>query len=212
MGLKDKLDEIRERTLVNPEIRTVYDDVMRHLGAGESAAAALQPGQPMPAFMLPDSEGRLVASDDLLARGPLVVSFFRGDWCPYCRTMLEAYEAARPEIVAAGGQLVAITPDTGAIPARTRRERNLHFAVLSDAESGVALQFGVTFRLPDSYRALLVSRGADLSQRHGNDGWLVPIPGTFVVDRAGIVRATFVDIDFTRRADPDRIVAALRSL
>ncbi len=212
MSLQHTLDALRAKGLQDDAVKAAYDALVRQLQLADSGSQALKVGEPMPAFVLPNAEGRLVASDALLARGPLVVSFFRGDWCPYCRTMLQAYEAALPAIARAGGQLVAITPDTGPAPARTKQQQALHYEVLSDADSGIALQFGVVFRAPDAYRALLQSRGIDLPDRHGNDNWLIPLPATFVVDRGGIVRYAFADIDFTYRAEPDAIVGALRSL
>jgi peroxiredoxin len=212
MSLKDQLDDIRTRTLQDDALRTAYRSVVDQLQRADSGDNVLKAGDAMPAFVLPNAEGRLISSDEMLAQGALVISFFRGDWCPYCRAMLQAYEAALPAIVGAGGRLVAITPDTGGKPSSTKHTHSLHFEVLSDADSGVALQFGVMFRAPDAYRALLESRGIDLADRHGNPGWFIPIPATFVVDRAGIVCHAFTDVDFTYRAEPDAIVAALRSL
>jgi peroxiredoxin len=212
MSLKDKLDAIRAKGRQDPTLAAAYETVVDRLRRADSSANALKVGDPMPAFVLPNAEGRLVASDELLARGPLVVSFFRGDWCPYCRTMLETYEAALPAIAAAGGQLVAISPDTNAMPSATKHKYGLSFEVLSDPDSAVILQFGVMFRAPDAYREMLQSRGIDLADRHGNQGWFIPIPATFVVDRAGIVRYAFTDVDFTYRAEPDAILGALKSL
>jgi peroxiredoxin len=212
MSLKDKLDDIRAKALQDDALRTAHRSVVDQLQRADSGDNALKPGDTMPAFVLPNAEGRLVSSDEMLAQGALVISFFRGDWCPYCRAMLQAYEAALPAIVAAGGRLVAITPDTGGKPSSAKHAHGLHFEVLSDPDSAVALQFGVMFRAPDAYRALLESRGIDLADRHGNPGWFIPIPATFVVDRAGMVRHAFTDVDFTYRAEPDAIVAALRSL
>src|SRR3954454_4031003 len=130
MALQPSLDAVRDRSLQDATVRAAYEAVVRQLAQAESAGRVLQGGAPMPAFVLPNAEGRLVASDALLARGPLVVSFFRGDWCPYCRTMLQAYEAALPGIIKAGGQLVAITPDTGGAPSKTKHQHGLHYEVL----------------------------------------------------------------------------------
>jgi peroxiredoxin len=212
MSLKDKLDALRAQGLQDEVLKQTLEAFVGQLTKAETADLALKPGDAMPAFVLPNAEGRLVASDELLARSPLVVSFFRGDWCPYCRTMLQTYQAALPAITAAGGQLVTITPDTSSVPSATKQKYGLHFEVLSDPDSAVALQFGVVFRAPEPYRALLRSRGVDLADRHGNPGWFIPIPATFVVDRAGAVRYAFTDIDFTYRAEPDTIVEALRAL
>jgi peroxiredoxin len=163
-------------------------------------------------FVLPNSEGHLVSSDELLKHGPLIVSFFRGSWCPYCRKTLEALESALPRIEAAGGQLVALTPDTGAHLASARRMHSSNYEVLSDVDGAVSLQFGTLIRVPKPYRELLTEFGIDLAERHGNAGWFIPMPATFVVDRAGLIRYTFVNVDYTHRAEPDDIVDILLRL
>ena len=212
MSLKDKLDEIRAKRRDEPDVMAAVEILVGRLSKADSSANALKVGDPMPAFVLPNAEGHLVSSDELLARSALVVSFFRGDWCPFCRTMLQTYEAALPTIVAAGGQLVAISPDTSSLPAATKQKYGLHFEVLSDPDSAVTLQFGVMFQAPEAYRDLLSSRGVDLAGRHGNTGGFIPIPATFVVDQAGVVRYAFTDVDFSYRAEPEAIVDALRNL
>jgi peroxiredoxin len=212
MSLRHELDKIREHASADDRIRIAYESLIDQLGRADAAGRALKIGDVMPSFLLPNAEGRLVFSDDLLRRGPLVVNFFRGNWCPYCRRTLEALELALPAIEGAGGHLVALTPDTGSHFAETKRQRNLTYEILSDVDGAIGLQFGVLFRAPERYRALLVDAGIDLEQRHGNAGWFVPIPATFVVDQSGIVRGAFVNVDPTRRAEPDEIVGVLRDL
>ena len=212
MSLKDELSQIRAAAMDDAPLQAAYQDLLRRLDQAETGERALKPGDAIPAFLLPDAEGRLVASDDLLARGSLVINFFRGNWCPYCRQTLKALEAALPEIEAAGGQLVALTPDTGHHLADTKRVHRLSYEILSDVDGTVGLQFGVLFRAPAAYREVLASYGIDLAERHGNDGGFIPLPATYVVDRAGIVRYAFVDIDFTRRAEPAAVVAALKQV
>ena len=212
MSLEDELSQIRAAARDDAPLQAAYQDLLRRLDRAETGERALKPGDAIPAFLLPDAEGRLVASDDLLARGPLVINFFRGNWCPYCRQTLKALEAALPEIEAAGGQLVALTPDTGHHLADTKRVHRLSYEILSDVDGTVGLQFGVLFRAPAAYREVLASYGIDLAERHGNDGGFIPLPATYVVDRAGIVRYAFVDIDFTRRAEPAAVVAALKQV
>jgi len=212
MSLEDELSQIRAAAMDDAPLQAAYQDLLRRLDQAETGERALKPGDAIPAFLLPDAEGRLVASDDLLARGPLVINFFRGNWCPYCRQTLKALEAALPEIEAAGGQLVALTPDTGHHLADTKRVHRLSYEILSDVDGTVGLQFGVLFRAPAAYREVLASYGIDLAERHGNDGGFIPLPATYVVDRAGIVRYAFVDIDFTRRAEPAAVVAALKQV
>jgi peroxiredoxin len=212
MSLKDELDRIRAEAAAHAKIKAAYEALVAQLDRAETASRALKVGDTMPGFMLPNAEGRLVFSDELLAPGALVVNFFRGDWCPYCTRTLQALEAALPRITAAGGQLVALTPDTGRHLAATKRAHRLSYQILSDVDGAVGMQFGVLFRVPELTREMLAGFGTDLAERHGNDGWFIPIPATYVVDRDGIIRYAFVDIDFTRRAEPDDVVAVLEAL
>ena len=194
------------------ELRAAYDEFLERLDAGQVAAEACKPGEPMPAFLLPSAEGRLVASADLLAHGPLVVTFFRGGWCPYCSATLDALEAVLPELSRAGGTLVALTPETGGRALAMKRDHGLHYEVLVDVDLAIAMAFGIVFRTPPLYAALLRRRGIDLAGRSGNPAWLLPVPAAFLVGQDGIVRRTWVNIDFTRRAEPTEILAALNGL
>jgi peroxiredoxin len=212
MSLKDELDNIRDHGSANAKIRTAYEDLVNQLGRAETAGRALKVGDVMPSFVLPNAEGRLVFSDDLLRQGPLVVNLFRGNWCPFCRRTLEALETALPGIEGTGGHLVALTPDTGSHFAETRRRHGLTYEILSDVDGAVGLQFGVMFRAPQRYRELLEGLGVDLEERHGNASWFIPMPATFVVDQSGVIRYAFVNVDFTRRAEPDEIIGVLRGL
>ncbi len=210
MALKDKLEQHQAKW--PPALRAAYEDLVRQLGRAETADRALKVGDTIPGFALPNAEGKLVLSSELLVRGPLVINFFRGDWCPFCRSMLAALNEALPAITAAGGQLVAISPDTGGRLTRAKKRLNLSIDLLSDVDNGVALDFGIAFRAPEAYRKVLQSFGTDLTERHGNDSWIIPIPAAFVVDRAGIVRYAFVEPEFARRPEPDAIVAVLKQL
>jgi len=211
MSLAQTLDRLRADMVAGATGRRAYDAVIETLGHG-FIDRVLPVGAAMPPFVLPNAEGRLIRSEALLARGPLVLNFFRGDWCPYCRATLDALEAALPDIEQAGGSLLAVTPDTGGRTLATKRGRGLHYEVAADVDHAVALQFGVVFRLPEPYRTGLIANGIDLPLRQGHGGWLVPAPATFLVDPAGIVRWRHVPADPTRRAEPSDIVAALVAL
>ena len=193
-------------------IKLAYDDFLARLDRAEIAAQALRAGDRMPPFLLPNAEGHLIASEDLLRRGPLVITFFRGDWCPYCVMTLEALEAVLPEVEAAGGVLVALTPETGGRALLTKRALSLSYEVLADVDNIVAMQFGIVFRMPDLYRDLLGRAGINLAERQGNPGWLIPIPATYVVGHDNVIRHAWVNVDVTQRAEPDEIVGLLRSL
>jgi len=200
------------RSRETAEIKAAYDEFLERLDAGQVAAEACKPGDVMPAFLLPNAEGRLIDSRDLLAQGPLVVTFFRGGWCPYCSATLEALEMALPELSRAGGTLVAMTPETGGRALAMKHDRNLHYEVLVDVDLAIAMAFGIVFRTPPLYVELLRRRGVDLAERSGNPAWLLPVPAAFLVGGDGIVLRSWVNVDFTQRAEPTEILKALSTL
>jgi peroxiredoxin len=174
-------------------------------GGGENAP---RPGEPMPPFMLPDETGRLVSLPSLISKGPVIVMFYRGHWCPYCRLNVNAVIRARDEIAALGGQIVAIMPETQKYSERFKSESGAPFPVLTDLDNGYALSLNLAIWLGTEIQQLLSY--LDLSDFHGNDGWMLPIPATFVVGRDGLVKARFVDPDFRRRMEIDDLLAAVR--
>lgn len=212
MRLFERLLAERRARMAAAEVRAAYDAAMAELRQTDFLAHALRVGDPFPDFLLPDAEGRLVSRDDLLARGSLVATFFRGTWCPYCAVTLDALEEALPRIEAQGATLAAITPETGGRALEMKRRHRAGYAVLADVDQGLAMACGVVFRVPEPYRRLLDRSGVDLAERQGNAAWFLPVPAAFVVDRRGVVRWRFVDVDFTRRAEPDDVVAALAVL
>ncbi len=212
MKLFDRLRaEFRARMAV-PDVRSAYEDMMAELRRTDFLSHALATGTAFPDFLLPDAQGHLVSRNDLLARGPLVVTFFRGTWCPYCALTFDALREALPRIEALGASLAAVTPETGGRALELRERHGAGFPVLSDVDHGLAMACGVVFRTPEPYRRLLASCGVDLADRQGNAAWLLPVPATFVTDRRGVVRWRFLDLDFTHRAEPDDVVAALAAL
>ena len=192
-----------------------YRDLLRTIAGHLNQTArqgALSAGDMMPDFILPNAEGNLVFSDDLLQRGPLVVCFFRGGWCPFCRSTLSALEAARTEIEAAGARLVAVSPATAGGNTETKRDLGLGFDVLSDVDCAVGLQFGTVYRVTEAYRQALESYDIDLVRQHGSSDLLLPMPAAFVVDRTGRIVAAHVSGDVTDRYEPADLAARLRAL
>jgi len=208
--LRDELES--QRGMMPEEVRLAYEAMVGELQRTGFIAQALQIGDRFPDLVLPNAEGDLVSIGGLLQSGPLVVTFFRGEWCPYCSVTLDALAAALPEFQAAGAALVAITPETGGRALLAKQNHQAGFEVLSDVDCGVGLSCGVVFRTPEPYRLLLEKFGTDLAERHGNTAWFLPVPATFVIDRTGVVRWRFVTVDFTERAEPAAILAALHAL
>jgi peroxiredoxin len=174
-------------------------------GGGENAP---RPGEAMPPFLLPDETGRLVNLKSLTDRGAVAVMFFRGHWCPYCRLNVRAVIQAQDRIGALGAQTVAIMPETQAYTAKFKAEANAPFPVLTDLDNGYALSLNLAIWLGTEIQRLLSYQ--DISAFHGNDGWMLPIPATFVVGRDGKVKARFVDPDFRKRMEIDDLMAALK--
>ena len=173
-------------------------------GGGENAP---RPGEPMPAFVLPDESGRLIALPSLVERGPVAVMFFRGHWCPYCRLNVRAVIKAYDRIRAIGADVVAIMPETQAYAAIFKAEAGTPFPVLTDLDNGYALSLNLAIWLGADIEGLLSY--LDMAGFHGNDGWVLPIPAAFVVGRDGMVKARFVDPDFRRRMAIEDLLAAL---
>ena len=175
-------------------------------GGGENAP---RPGEMMPPFVLPDETGRLVSLKSLIERGPVAVMFYRGHWCPYCRLNVHAVIQAQGRITGLGAQTVAIMPETQAFAGRFKTEANAPFPVLTDLDNGYALSLNLAIWLGTEIQRLLSYH--DMASFHGNDGWVLPIPATFVVGRDGLVKARFVDPDFRKRMEIDDLIAALKS-
>jgi peroxiredoxin len=174
-------------------------------GGGENSP---RPGDPMPPFILPDVTGQLIELNSLLRKGPVAVMFYRGHWCPYCRLNVRAVIQAYDRIKASGGEVVAIMPEVQQFAEKFKADSNVPFPVLTDLDNGYALSLNLAIWLGTEIQRLLSYQ--DMKNFHGNDGWLLPIPATFVVGRDGLVKARFVDPDFRKRMEIDDLTAALK--
>ena len=192
--------------------RTVIETMHRataELIASGAASRALKAGDTAPPFVLSDANGNPVASSALLGQGPLVVSFYRGVWCPYCNKELQALQEALPAFRAAGAQLVAISPQNAANSRKSIRDNRLDFPILSDPGNETAAAFGLRFALPDYLVDLYKSLRNDLPAFNGDASWTLPMPGRFVVGQDGVIRYAEVNPDYTRRPEPADMLAVL---
>ena len=187
-----------------------YDDLVARIRSGEAGSTAPAPGEPMPEFLLPDSSGRLVSLDDLLAEGPVVISFNRGHWCEYCRIELTAFRQGLNEIATHGAKVVSIMPELEVFTTKVAANTDNAFKILSDIDNGYALTVGLAIWLGERVRMLYLSHGLNLERFQNTANWFVPIPATFVVGRDGVIVARHVDPDFRNRMDIEDIVAALK--
>lgn len=163
-------------------------------------------------FSLPNVDGTTITLDDALKDGPVVLVFYRGGWCPYCNLALRAYQAILPEIKAKGASLITVSPETPDNSLTTAEKNDLEFAVLSDVDNVVARQYGLVFSLPADLIEVYHGFGIDLETSNGSDRWELPVPGTFVIDTDKTIRYAFADADYTKRAEPSDILAALDAI
>jgi peroxiredoxin len=175
------------------------------------AANALPVGAAAPEFELPDHDGKIVRSSDLLARGRLVICFIRGRWCPFCVGQLEAMNLILPEIQKDGATLVAISPQTVKQSFFMHDQHKLRFPLLSDAGNKVARSFGLTYRVAAPQEAVYRRAFVNLPFTNGDDSWELPIPATFIIDHDGKILRAWANEEYTVRPEPADIVIACRS-
>lgn len=211
MTLQDKLDDItaQTRNLVQPERLELSERSIADLFTSGIEEKLLKPGDAAPAFALPDANGKLVRSTDLLALGPLVVCFFRGRWCPYCVTELETWRDLFPALRQRGALLVAISPQTVRQNDFTVTQHMLPFPLLRDEGAAAAAEFGaaypVALAMQGYYRSILVN----IPFINGEQSWQLPVPATFVIGQNGQVRWSQGHADFRVRPEPAEALQAL---
>jgi len=195
---------------VPPAVIETMRRATAELIASGAAKRALKAGDKMPGFTLLDPDGNPVSSADLLKHGPLVISFYRGVWCPYCNMELQALQAALPAFQALGASLVAISPQNPVNSRKSVRQNGLSFPILSDPHNDLAAAFGLRFELQDYLVELYKSLKNDLPSFNGDPSWTLPMPGRFVVGQDGTILYAEVNPDYTRRPDPEDMLPALR--
>jgi len=210
--LQDQLDEITANTrlLVQPERLAVGERAIEELFLSGAESIILPVGAKAPSFELLDFTGKLVQSSNLLALGPLIVKFFRGRWCPYCATELEAWRDLQGEVRQRGALFVAISAQTMRHNDFTADRHSLTFPVLSDPGCEVAASFGLAHSLQPymqkHYRRILVN----IPFMNGDNSWRLPLPGIHVIDQNGIVLFAEAHADFRVRPEPWTVLASLQ--
>ena len=199
--------------MLGEKFSVITNDLDRVRTAG-TINNALKVGQSAPEFTLPDAFGKEVSLKTLLANGPVVISFYRGEWCPFCNIELHGLQEALPEIKELGATLIAISPEKPDHGIVATEKNKLTFPVLSDFGNKVARQFGIVFQvgqeLQDFSKNVFKN---DLALRNGEDSYELPVPATYVLDAEGVVRFAHVDVDYmTGRAEPEAVISALEAM
>lgn len=199
---------------VPADVQAVHGRAVTELksqGVAANALRAFKIGAKSPAFEIPDHTGKHVSSADLLGKGPLVVFFIRGRWCPFCVGQLEAMNHIAGKIEAAGASLIAVSPQTEKQAFFTHDQHKLVFPLLVDVHNHFARQFGLVYRVTGEQQGLYRSTFVNLPHINGDASWELPVPATFVVDRDGTILFASVNEDYTERPEPVEILAAVRS-
>jgi peroxiredoxin len=195
-----------------PQANQTIDAGIAAVEAAQIAASSLGAGDRAPDFTLPNATGGAVRLADLLQRGPVVLTFYRGNWCPYCNVQLRGYQRALAAFAAYGATLVAVSPQTPDSSLATAEEKGLEYPVLSDVGNAVARQYGLAYAVGDAVYQTLAGVGIDLAAYNGDASGELPLTGTFVIGQDGAIAWADVGANFKQRPDPETIVAALSRL
>ena len=212
--LRERTEQLREalKSQVPAELLQAFDDGAAELGSRDFAAQAVKVGEQAPGFALPGADGREITLGGLLEQGPVVLTFYRGSWCPYCNLQLSAYREILDELEQGGVRLVAVSPMTPDISLSFAEKLSLPFTVLSDPGAAVAERYGLVFTLEGASREVHQAGGIDLPQLDGDKSWRLPAPATFIIDRDRTVRFASVHGDYRWRLEPSALLAAVREL
>jgi len=197
----------------NPEFMNGVDAIIEQEKAFEKGKDAIKIGQKAPGFELPNAEGKSIVLKSLLEKGPVVITFYRGNWCPYCNLQLRALQARLDDIYALGATLVAISPQVPDGSLTEDEISKMDFIVLSDQDAKVALQYGVAWQVPEFLAEhMRVDRKLDLEKVNNGNGNVLPIPATFILGQDGVVIWNYVNVDYRTRSEPEEIIEALKNL
>lgn len=211
--LKETLDQRKAvfNEKASDEKKRIYAEgiaAVENIGITRSAK---QVGDKAPDFTLTDALGKQIQLSARLKDGPVILTWYRGGWCPYCNITLHSLQEHLPAFRAAGAELIALTPELPDSSMNTKEKNALEFQVLSDMGSDVARDYGVLYKLTDGV-ADIYNAGFDLDSYNGDNKHELPLAATYVIDKEGIIRYAFLDADYRNRAEPADIIKALNAL
>ncbi|MDN3384384.1 peroxiredoxin-like family protein [Pseudoalteromonas sp. APC 3358] len=213
MSLKAQIDayNVQKDAKLPADVLALMNTTNEELIAQHIKDNALQIGQKVENFSLANHKGENIELADLLKKGPVIISFYRGGWCPYCNLELKALNDYLPRFKTQNAQLVAISPQLPDETLSTAQKNDLEFDVLSDVSNKVAEQFGLLFTLDERIQALYTQFGIDFEHYYGDKSFKLPLPATYVINQEGVITYAFLNEDYTLRAEPTDVMAALES-
>ncbi|ASM49660.1 hypothetical protein PESP_a1560 [Pseudoalteromonas espejiana DSM 9414] len=213
MSLKAQIDayNVQKEAKLPADVLALMDTTNEELIAQHIKNNALQVGVKVSNFNLSNHNGENIELTDLLNKGPVIISFYRGGWCPYCNLELKALNDYLPQFKTQSAQLIAISGQLPDETLSTTQKNALEFDVLSDVSNKVADQFGLLFTLDERIQALYTQFGIDFEHYYGDKSYKLPLPATYVINQEGIITYAFLNEDYTLRAEPADVMAALES-
>ncbi|MEM9103374.1 MAG: peroxiredoxin-like family protein [Pseudomonadota bacterium] len=214
MTLTQQLDDYKKEfsSKVPSEAASLMQQATKDLASANIVDKAPKKGEKLLPFSLANHQGQQIELKGLLEKGPIILTFYRGGWCPYCNLELRAYQKVLSEIKALGANLVAVTPELPDASLSTIEKNALEFQVLSDVGAEYARALGLNFELPESLRPVYESFGISLEAHNGSGQFELPLAATFVIDKSGTIVSAFVDVDYTKRLEPEEAVSVLKAL
>lgn len=212
MSLKEQLAEFRDgwRKRVPAERQAIMERHIEQLRTGEIAKTMLKVGDQAPSIVLSNATGQPVDLGKLFAAQAVIVTFYRGGWCPFCNLELKAFQDVLPEIKAAGATLVAISPEKPDDSLSTVEKNALTFEVLSDVGQRAGRAFGLVYEFTEELKSVYNGFNLDIPGKNGAPGeWALPVSATYVIGRGGRIIYANTDTDYRDRADPRDVLAAL---
>ena len=207
------LDEVRQASAskFTDEKKKIYADGISSVANSGVLDSALKVGDKANNFTLKNALNESVTLYNELKNGPVVLTWYRGGWCPYCNITLHALQEKLPEFKKEGATLLALTPELPDNSLSTSEKNNLEFTVLSDLENTIGKAYGVVYTLTDDV-ATIYNAGFGLNKVNGDISNTLPLAATYVIDTNGIITYAFLDADYTQRAEPSEILSALKQL
>ncbi|GAA0397007.1 peroxiredoxin-like family protein [Cocleimonas flava] len=211
--LKEEIDayEVVKAQNVPAPTLAIMNDATTDLIATGIENKALKTGDKIPEFSLPNQNNVVSSITERLDASMLVITFYRGGWCPYCNFELNAFQKMIPEFEAAGAKLIAISPEVPDHSLSTQQKHDLSFDILYDKGNEISKEFGLVFTLPQEIRSIYDTFGIDVVDHNGDDTFELPLPATYVVNQAGEIVYDFVDPDYTKRSEPADVLAAVKA-
>lgn len=214
MSLNEQTRKVTDNFISSqsPEYQAIIKSAFEELAISDFGVNALDKGELAKHFTLPNARGGETSLVDLLEFGPVVISFYRGGWCPYCNLEFKALNDILPQIKKAGASLVGISPELPDNSLNTAQQNKLEFEVLSDVGNIVASNYGLVMTIPSCLQPLYLEWGLDVPTVNGDDTWELPIPATYIINEDGMIEFAYVDVDYTKRMEPKDIIKVLDSM